>query len=219
VVENLSHNAPGEPAKSEESFILKRTSLLAIVAAACAALLPVTANGQLAKERTAPAKQTDAPTWEVFAGYGYTSLNQVNQSRYGLQGVNVSVTRNFGRFFGVTADGAYYSKPMSSGNPGDPTVTTFMAGPVLHGQLTERVGLLVHVLLGGAHTGGESMTPDVSFAGGMGVGAEYKLSKRLWLRASGDDIFSSFVSDPNHQGYSAHRRGNSRAAFGVAYKF
>jgi hypothetical protein len=59
---------------------------------------------------------------------------------------------------------------------------------------------------GGAHTGGESMPPNISFAGGMGLGLDYKLSPRFALRASGDDIASSFVSDPNHLGYSAHKQ-------------
>ena len=193
--------------------------MIGIVATILAALIPAAAMGQLAKEKTRPANQADAPAWEVFAGYGYTSLNQVNQSRYGLQGVNAGVTRNFGRFFGVTAEGAFYSYPLASGNPGKPSVDAFLAGPVLHGALTDKIEVLVHVLIGGEHTGGESMVPSVSFAGGVGGGLEYKLNKRLWLRATGDNILSSFVSDPNHLGYSAHMHTNPRATLGVAWKF
>jgi hypothetical protein len=193
--------------------------LLAIAAMVCAALVPVMASGQLAKESAPKANRGDVPRWDIFAGYGYTSLNQVNQSRYGLQGVNVSVTRFFGRNFGVIADGGFYSSSVGSGNPGDPSVNSIMAGPVLQGRLLERLNLQVRGFLGGEHTGGENMTPDVSFAGGVGVGMDYQLNKRLWLRLSGDNISSSFVSDPNHQGYSPHRHSNARASLGLAYKF
>jgi hypothetical protein len=63
------------------------------------------------------------------------------------------------------------------------------------------------------------MTSSVSFAGGYGGGLDYKLNDRFALRASGDDIRSSFQSDPNHLGLSPHERGNSRATIGVVYKF
>jgi hypothetical protein len=100
-----------------------------------------------------------------------------------------------------------------------PSVDMVLVGPVLHADLIGPLGGFFHVLLGGAHTGGESMTPNVSFAGGVGGGLEYKLSPRFSLRASGDDIASSFVSDPDKLGYSPHERRNSRATFGVVYKF
>ncbi|MGB8259721.1 MAG: outer membrane beta-barrel protein [Terracidiphilus sp.] len=198
---------------------MKRTSLLSILAALCAALLPLAASGQIAKERPARPVQTDEARWEIFAGYGYTSLNQVNQSRYGLQGVNVSVTRDFGRYFGITADGGFYSSAVGNGNPGNPSVDTILAGPVLHGRLYGPLTIFVHVLLGGEHTGGESMKPDISFAGGAGLGMDYDLRKHIAVRLSGDSIASSFVSDPNHQGLSTHKRNNARAALGIVYRF
>jgi hypothetical protein len=204
---------------SEESSKVTRKFLLSILAVIPAVCLPLTATSQIAPDR--PHKEQAEPTYkyEVFAGYGYTSLNQVNQSRYGLQGPNVSVTRDWGKYFGVTADGAFYKYATSAGNPGTPSVDLVMVGPVLHADLMGPMSGFFHVLLGGAHTGGESMTPNISFAGGVGGGLEYKLSPRFSLRASGDDIASSFVSDPNHQGFSPHERRNSRATLGVVYKF
>lgn len=198
---------------------MTRKFLLSILAVIPAAFLPLTATSQIAPDR--PHKEQAEPTYkyEVFAGYGYTSLNQVNQSRYGLQGVNVSVTRDWGKYFGVTADGGFYKYATSAGNPGTPSVDMVLAGPVLHADLIGPMSGFFHVLLGGAHTGGESMNPNVSFAGGVGGGLEYKLSPRFFIRASGDDIASSFVSDPDHLGYSPHERRNSRATFGVVYKF
>jgi hypothetical protein len=200
---------------------LKRTFWFSILAVIPAALLPLAASSQVAPASGKGSAQQGESSYkyEVYAGYGYTSLNQVDQSRAGLQGVNVTVTRNFGKYFGVTADGADYKWALKTGNPGTPSVQAVMFGPQVHANLYGRVDGFVHVLLGGEHTGGESMTPNISFAGGAGAGLDYKLSKRFALRASGDDIASSFVSDPNHLGFSAHKHWNSRATIGVVYKF
>jgi hypothetical protein len=162
--------------------------------------------------------------YEVFAGYGYTSLNQVDNSRHGLQGVEIAVTRDWGKYFGLTADGADYWSPLNSENlgttpPYKPTVSVILGGPVVHANLSRHIGGFVHVLLGGEHTGGAYMTNSLSFADGYGGGLDYAVTNRLALRASGDDIRSSFQSDPNHLGLSPHERSNSRASIGVVYKF
>lgn len=201
---------------------MKRKFLFSILAVIPAALMPLAATSQIVQERPRVERNEPDYKWEISAGYGYTSLNQVNQSRYGLQGVNVSVTRDWGRYFGVTADGAFYNTPLSSalpGNPGNPSVDAVFLGPVVHANLLGKTSLLIHALLGVEHTGGESMYPDISFAGGMGGGMEYKMSTHFALRATGDEIAASFVEDPNHLGYSPHMHWNSRAAFSVVYKF
>jgi hypothetical protein len=199
---------------------LKR-KLLSILAVVPAVLMPLAALSQIAPDRPRTERAEPTYKYEVFVGYGYTGLNQVNQSRYGLEGVNVSVTRDWGRYFGLTADGAYYGSSFSSGNPGKPTVDLILGGPVLHAPLYGKVNGFVRVLLGGEHTGGEGMTPSVSFAGGMGGGLEYMWSPHLVIRASGDDIASSFsVTNNSPQlGYSPHERWNGRASVGVAYRF
>ncbi len=199
---------------------MKRKFLLSILAVVPAAFMPLAATCQIAPDRPARAEQGEPSyKYEVFAGYGYTSLNQVNGSRYGLEGVNVSVTRDWGRYFGIMADGAFYSHAIASGNPVNSSVDSVLAGPVLHANLYGHFDGFFRVLLGGEHTGGASQTPNVSFAGGVGVGMEYKLSPHFALRASGDDIASSFtVINPAHDD-SAHERRNSRAAFGLVYKF
>jgi hypothetical protein len=169
--------------------------------------------------------QGDAPSkYEIYAGYGYTSLNQVDNSRHGLQGVEIAVTRNWGKYFGLTADGADYWSSLGSEtvnvlNPYNPTVDVILAGPVLHANLSRRLVGFARVMIGGEHTGGAYMTNSLSFAGSYGIGMDYKLNNRFALRASGDDVRSSFQSDPNHLGLSPHERGNSRASIGVVYKF
>ena len=201
---------------------MNRKLLLSILAVVPAAFMPLAATSQIAPDRPARAEQAEPSyKYELFAGYGYTSLNQVNQSRYGLQGVNLSITRDWGKYFGLTADGAFYSHPLSSGNPGNPSVDVVLLGPVLHANLFKNIDGFFHVLLGGEHTGGESQTPNISFAGGAGAGMEYRLSPHFALRASGDDIASSFslINNTPALAYSPHMRRNSRAAFGVVYKF
>jgi len=201
---------------------LKSKLLLFILAMVPAAFLPLAATSQIAPDRPARAEQTE-PTykWEAFIGYGYTSLNQVNQSRYGLQGINMSLTRDWGRYFGLTADGAGYSTPISAGNPGSPTVDTVLFGPVLHFTMFKNFDGFVRGLLGGEHTGGENQTPNISFAGGGGGGVDWKLSSRVSLRASGDDIAASFSPIDNSKAlaYSPHMTRNPRAAFGLVYRF
>ena len=222
---------------SEESPKLKSKLLFSTLAIISAAFMPLAATSQLIHSRhaeKAPEKPVAAHKYEIFAGYGYTSLNQVYQSRYGLQGGNVSVTRDWGRFFGLTAAGAYYkyslkigksSSAGSAGNPGNPSVETFLMGPVVHAPLFGRIDGYARVLLGVAHTGGEHATPNISFAGGYGVGLDYRITPRFSLRMGGDDIQSSFLANANSSvcgtgsNCTPNKHGNSRAEFGVVYKF
>jgi hypothetical protein len=205
---------------------LKRTFSLSILAVVSAALMPLAATSQLVPVNKPVSADKAAPSYKyaVYAGYAYTSINQVNQSRYGLQGGRVAVTRNFGKYFGVFADGAQYRYALNSakpGNPGTPTVTAVLFGPEFHANLYGRFDGMFHILLGGEHTGGEGMTPKVSFAGGVGGGLEYRLSPRLSLRAAGDEIAASFSLNGNTPAlaYSPHMTKNASATFGVVYRF
>lgn len=202
---------------------MKRMFLLPILAFVSAAVLPLAAISQVSNTGgSRPVDETEhVYKYQVYAGYGYTSLNQVNQSRYGLQGVNVAVTRDFGRYFGLTAQGDYYKWALASGNPGKPSVQSILFGPELHANLYGKVGGIFHGLLGGEHSGGEQQTPHISFAGGLGAGLEYNLTPRLSLRATGDYIGASFslVGNSTQLANSPHKTWNSRAGFGAVYRF
>ena len=211
---------------------MKRNLLFSILALVPATLIPLAASCQIVLDKPPAAERPEHTyKWEAFAGYGYTSLNQVNQVRYGLQGVNASITRDFGKYFGVMAEGDYYFKPINSGNPVKAKVDLALAGPVVRVDIFSRYSAFVRVLIGAEHTAGTfpaigaapayplNEVPKISFAGGFGGGMEYKWSPRISIRASGDDILSSFVEDPDHLGFSPHRRGNTRAALGVVYRF
>jgi hypothetical protein len=233
---------PGAPVACqqciEESPKLKSKLLLSVLAVVAAAMMPLTATSQIAPDKPAPTGPGEAyPKYELFAGAGYTGLNNVNQSRNGQLGVDVSVTRDWGKYFGVTADGGMYKYTYDASNPGNPTVDMLLFGPVVHAHLAGHVDFFLHVLLGCEHISGTPVktdptstgplqpyaTPDVSFAGGFGGGFDYKLSSRLYIRAWGDEILSSITADlPSscaNQGCSSNETRSPRAGMGVVYKF
>ncbi len=199
---------------------MKRKKLLSVLAVIPAVLMPLTATSQIAKEKPTPQTTEPAYKWELFAGFGYTSLNQVSQSNSGLVGVTVSGTRDIGKYFGVTVDGGHYAWTLGRANPVPATVDLYLAGPVVHAPLYEHLSIFLHGLIGAAHTGGDVIIrPNYSFAGGIGLGLDYKLNQHWGLRAYGDDIGSSFTVTPFQPGFSPHRRFNARASIGVTYKF
>lgn len=207
---------------------MKRTFLLTILAVVPALLMPLAAVGQVAPDATpAPVGPREAPVkYEVFVGFAYSSLRQINQSRSGLYGVNVAVNRDWGKHFAMTAEGDYYKYPInisggSRQNPGNPVVIEGLIGPEFRINIYGNANGFIHALLGVEHTGGESMTPDLSFAGGVGGGMTYDLSRHWGLRASGNRIGASFSPSDNSSalGWSAHRTWNSSGTFGVIYKF
>jgi len=211
----------GRDNRVEECFTLKSKTLYLILAAVSVAVLPMAAIGQLAPER--PKTQPGAPNYkyQVFALPGYTSLNQVNQSRYGLMGGVVGVTRDFGRHFGITAQGDYYKVATGTGNPGNPSVYDALVGPEIRATLYGNFDGFVHGLFGVEHTGGEGKTPNLSFAGGFGGGVLYNLNNRWAIRASGDRIAASFSLNNNtpQLNYSPHRYWNPRAEVGIVFRF
>ena len=200
---------------------MKSKGLILIFALVSAALLPLAVAAQVAPDPAPRAAADVNYKYLVYAGAAYTSLNQVNQSRYGLIGADLEVSRNFGRFFAITADGAFYSTAVGKGNPGNPSVDQVLFGPEVHGVIFEKWSVFARALLGGEHTGGEGQTPDISFAGGAGAGVEYSLTPRWVLRLSGDDIAASFTVNNNTPAlsYSAHMTRNARASLGVGYRF
>ncbi len=205
----------------EERLILKSKILLSIAAAA-AVLMPLVAAAQVAPEKR-PSVDKVGPSfkYEAYVGASYTSLNQVALSRYGLMGGDLALTREFGRYFGITANGAYFRVATGSGNPGSPSVWSAAAGPEVRATLYGNMDGFVHVLVGVEHTGGEGMTPNISASGGFGGGLLYNMSQHWGVRASGDRMYDSF-SLPNNTpalAYSPHTHYNARATVGVVYRF
>jgi hypothetical protein len=182
-------------------------------------LAPIAALSQIAPEKPVSTATEPSYKYQVYGGWGYTSLNQVNQSRSGLMGYEVGAMRNFGRFFGVFGQYGSYQWTVTSANVGNPTVNMILVGPELHAPLYGRFSGSFRALFGTEHVGNISIQPDYSFAGGYGIGVDYALSQRLSLRLGGDNIGSAFTVVPYSSGASTHTRWNAHASFGVAYKF
>jgi hypothetical protein len=219
---------------------LKRMLFRALLAVIPAVVLTQNAMSQAAPEEQTPAANPPSFKYEAYAGFGYTSLNQVNQSRYGLIGVDLSLTRDFGRYFGLVGMVNYYKPPLqlgssttttttaggspvtvSNGNPGDPSIYEVLAGPEIHASIYGPLSGFLHGGLGAEHTGGEEETPRVSFAGGFGGGLTYDLGPRFAIRASGDKIGASFSLRDNttELGNSPHRTWNSSGTIGLVFRF
>ena len=162
---------------------MKRKLLLLILAMIPAAFLPLAAIGQVEPDKAPAVANEPTYKYEVFAGWGYTSLNQVNQSRSGLQGVSLSVTRNWGKYFGITAEGGHYAWGVTSSNAivGSPTVDMYLAGPALHAPLYGRFSMMVHGLLGAGHTGSVSIRPELFVCRRGRHGSGIRQIVALWL--------------------------------------
>ncbi len=208
----------------EETYKLKRTLLFLLLAVVPAALAPKSAAGQVNPE-AAPGPAQAAPyKYEVFAGVAYSRLRQVPVSYSGLVGGKISVARDWGKYFQLMGSVDYYKLGTGHArlpNPGDPSIYTFLVGPALHATLYENLSGVIFAEVGGEHTGGEHMTPSVSFAGGFGGGLAYSLGRNWAVQLTGDRVAASF-SLPNNTpqlGNSTNRTWNARGTFGVVYRF
>ena len=215
---------------------MKRTASISILTLVAVAFLPLAANcegilflhhHQKATTETPETPDVNQPAfkYDAYIGFGYTSLNQVNGSRYGLLGAELAVTRYWGKHLGLFADGAAYDRPLKSPDIENSTITpkvdVVLFGPVFEAKLYGHTSIFLRGLLGAEHTGGTNQTPDVSLAGGVGVGMDYQVTEHIFVRAVGDDIASSFseINNTPQLAYSPHRTRSSRATFGIAYKF
>lgn len=203
---------------------MKRKLLLLLLVAVPATFVPASALAQVNQEAAAGPTQAAPYKYEVYGGIAYSRLRQVPVSFSGLLGGKVSVARDFGRYFQVMASGDYYkvgTGHASLPNPGDPSIYTFLVGPAIHATLYGNLSAVIFAQVGGEHTGGEHMTPNISFAGGFGGGLAYSLSPRFAVQLTGDRVAASF-SLPNNSpqlGNSTNRTWNARGTIGVVYRF
>jgi hypothetical protein len=158
----------------------------------------------------------DFPRAELFGGYSYGNF-QVLSSRSGLNGWNASATVNIYRWFGLTTDfGGLYGGRGSEVVPlpapiGPETETvsehlnTFMFGPQFSYR-TRKVSVFTHMLIGESRVN-EKLAVSCSGCNGfflmgpvsnsltiaqttlaLGVGADYKFSRRLAWRVQADSV-------------------------------
>ena len=187
---------------------------LVFVLASCALALSFSMPTLAQVAKPATDAVVELQRYEAYVTAAYSSANQVKGSS-ALIGFNAGVDAKLKKWFGGTVDFGQYA---NSTGVAKPTVTTFMAGPEFYIP-SEKLTGFVHVLFGGAHTGGVLTQPSISFAYGVGGGFEYSVSPHLAIRVSGDGIRSSFTAIPFVAGDSPHGRLNARATGGIAYRF
>jgi hypothetical protein len=153
------------------------------------------------------------PKAEVFGGYSYTNVDMGNGLREGSNGLEISASANFNRWFAAEADftGSYQHLADGGGTAG---TYSYLAGPRFnlmhkHNPLNP---LFVHFLLGFQHLSGTDFGSPVSntaIASALGVGTEWKISNGWAVRSSVDYAFTRYFATQN----------NVRAAVGLAYLF
>lgn len=193
----------------------------------CAAVVaPLACTPAAAQTPDAATPPGSSYKYSVYAGLGYTSLNQVNLSRHGLFGPKVTFTRDWGKYFALRATGeyeklSYGGSSSQGGNPGNPSVFSVLAGPEIHADIAGPLSGQFFIEMGLEHTGGEQMDPSTSFAGGFGGGATWRVNDRWAIQATGDRVGASFSYTNNtpQLGNSSHRTWNPRGAIGVVYRF
>ena len=164
--------------------------------------------------------------YEAYLGAAYTRDRQIplTVSYSGLVGGQGSLARDWGKYFQLLGSVDYYSLGTGRGylpDKGHPTIYTFLVGPAIHANVYGKLSGQVFGELGGEHTGGENMTPSISFAGGFGGSVAWNFTRNLAVELSADRVGASFSLPGNTSqlGYSTDRTWNARATMGVVYRF
>lgn len=153
--------------------------------------------------------QDNYPRVELFAGYGYLSLDEVfsvTGDRLGTNGWNVSVTGNFHKNIGITGDFSGYYGSDSATFPFIGTVDVkqrgyaFLVGPRI-AMRTDRATPYVHALFGAERGTREIFgvpVTDTNFTMAFGGGVDVNLGKKIAIRVFEVD----YVNIRN--GFSSH---------------
>ena len=156
----------------------------------------------------------DIPPVEIFGGYSLLPANGDDFPRQTSHGVQVSVTANLNRWFGVVGDfGVQFNTardlgPGFQGLVARSNVREYLVGPRFTAR-SEAVDVFAHGLFGAAAgDAGEDFSgfSDTAIAFGAGAGIDVRLRRRLGVRAQ-FDLLGSFADIVE---------GNPRFAVGLA---
>jgi opacity protein-like surface antigen len=131
----------------------------------------------------APAVAQDPPKAEIAAGYSFLHDEETHE---GLHGWLASVTGNFNRWLGVTAE--FGQNHTTVGDDGHFDVNAFMAGPRVSLRRSKAVPF-AHFLVGSHHEhhdGGAFDEDETRFAWQAGGGIDVWFNPRAALRLGGD---------------------------------
>jgi hypothetical protein len=151
--------------------------------------------------RYSSTREHDRDPWQIAVGYQYNRDNLLG-SPFNTHGLNVSVARYFGRWFGVEAQvgaGFYGNTGQTTTPPNLNTKSVFVgAGPRLAYRTRSRYEPWVHVLVGMEHyrfsqTAG-LLGSNSALAGPAGGGLDVFLSTHMAVRVEADPLGSRFFA-------------------------
>jgi hypothetical protein len=157
--------------------------------------------GSRSEPRYSPADQHEEDPWQIAIGYQYNRDNLLG-SPFNTHGVNFSVARNFGRWFGVEAQvgiGFLGNTGQTSTPPNLDAKSLFVgAGPRLTYRNRSRYEPWAHLVIGMEHyrfsqTAG-FLGSNNALAGAAGGGVDVYLKPHLAIRAEADAVGSRFFS-------------------------
>lgn len=184
---------------------------------------------------------------EVFVGY--SAIGEVrddeefNAGFAAERGIEVSVIRNFNKYFGIKGDFSFHPDTdkgrgtivQPCAQPVCPTATqdfqfktrlfNFLVGPEIKGRNRTRLTPFAHALFGVAHGRGTFTTSgtalnlnvtetDTGFAMALGGGLDVRVTKRFSVRAS-MDYNPAFITKTDAG--SRDRRDNVRISLGILF--
>jgi hypothetical protein len=126
--------------------------------------------------------------FEFYGGFSHNRADDGSGEREGTNGIELAVTGNLSRYFGLKADFAHHRKSFDLGVGGDLTFTsnTFVAGVQIKDNSKEtKVKPFVHAMVGGARLGfsGGGVSDSVNgFAGVFGGGIDIRAGKNIDIR-------------------------------------
>lgn len=166
--------------------------------------------------------QEERPTFDVFAGYSYLRERPSSgtSNDFSLNGGSGSFAYNFNSWLSGVADVGAYHNGNILGTKTDGTLTTYLFGPRVSYRHFGRVTPFGEVLFGGAHAGdnllGVAASSQNAFAMTVGVGVDYRVSKRFSIRPLKVDYLLTRFSEP---GIGTQNQNNVRASAGVVFHF
>jgi hypothetical protein len=174
-----------------------------------------------------PARAQITPKYEISGGYQYMAYYGASgASRTNMNGAAGSITYNYYRWLGVSADvSGGYNRESSTDpafNGATTTVFTYLAGPRFYPFGHHKLTLHGEAMFGGGYlrAGVPAVPPfpqqtltNNAFAWMAGMGVDYSIRDHWAIRLQGDYLSTRFFSS------TAGSQGNERAVVGVVYRF
>jgi hypothetical protein len=182
-------------------LILAAVLVLPIVAAAQGPAGAGAGPSPRSRSGTSAYSSSDFSQWQVAVGYQYNRINLLG-SPFNTDGLNVTVTRFFGRWFGV--DGqlgtGFFGNTGATSNPPNLGVNSLFVGggPRLAYRSRSRIEPWIHVVVGlqdfrFTQTAGV-LGSNHALGGVGGGGLDYALGPHLALRGEADVLETRFFS-------------------------